>query len=79
MKYYRCYEVYIQKILEKHISESITFLPYNITMPKAISKETALDRINDLIKLFKGYTIYLPYANYNDATLIAIDKILEIL
>ena len=79
MKHYRCYKVHIQKTLAKRIADTITFLPYNITMPNQISKTAALEKIHDLIKLLKNYkSHHLVTTNHND-TLSALNQLSDIL
>ena len=79
LKHYRCYEVHIRKTLVKRITDNVTFLPHNIKMPATISKEAALDHIQDLIKLLKGYKPHHPLAQHNDPTLTALDQLQAIL
>ena len=79
LKHYRCYEVHIRKTLVKRITDNVTFLPHNIKMPATISKEAALDHIQDLIKLLKGYKPHHPLAQHNDSTLTALDQLQAIL
>ena len=78
MKHYRCFEVHVEKSLAKRTSETITFLPHNISMPNTISKSASLERIEDLVKLLQSKTSLLPFELHKDPTLTAIDRLSEL-
>ena len=75
MQYYRCYEVDVQKTLVKWIADTVTFLPHNISMPDKISKETALDKIHDLILLLQSHLTHHPLASNHDDTISVLDQL----
>ena len=78
MQHYRCYEIHVQKTLAKRIADTVTFLPHNMSMPDRISKEAALDKIHDLIKLLKSNPPHHPLASNHDDTITALDKLNDI-
>ena len=52
--------MHVEKLLAKIISETITFLPHNISIPNTISKKAALERIEDLVELLQSKTLPPP-------------------
>ena len=61
MGHYRYYEVHVEKTLAKIMSETITFLPSNISMHNTINKKSALEKIKDLVNLLKSKSSPLPF------------------
>ena len=47
-------------------------------MPNKISKESALDKIHDLIKLLQGHSPHHPVAESHDETMSALGKLQEV-
>ena len=78
MRHFKCYEeVHVEKPLAKRMSETITFLPQNISMPNTNCKKASVEIIEDLVKLLKSNSLPPPFEQHKDPTLSSIDKLAE--
>ena len=72
MQHYRCYGVHVTKILAKRVSDTVTFLPHDITMPPVVSRKSALAKIEDLIKILNNETKPIPFQEHHDSSIVAL-------
>ena len=68
----------MRKTLAKRTSDTITFLPHNITILTSISKTEALEKVKDLIELLRGDKPRHMHTENKDDTLTALNKLCDI-
>ena len=78
MQHYRCYVVHATKTLAKRVSDTVTFLPHDIAMPPVVSSESALAKIEDLIKILHNEAKHIPFQEHHDSSLVALHKLSNI-
>ena len=64
--------------MSRRVSDTVTFLPHDITMPPVVSKKSALAKIEDLMKLLNNKAKPFPFQEHHEPSLVDLQQLFEI-